>query len=66
MHTTSDGNFHATEKNKPLDDTDFPMTLGAAYFPDERDYRVFLTNVKPKKKVSSIIPCESCELLMLL
>lgn len=56
MHKTSDGNFHATEKNKPLDDSDFPMTLGGAYFPDECDY----------KEVSSQMPRYPSPLLKLL
>ncbi len=51
MFTTSDGNFHATSKNKPMDDTDFPLTMGAGSFPYERDYKVFLANVKPQKEV---------------
>lgn len=51
FHTTSDGNFHATDKNKLIDPTDFPMTLGAAYFADERDYKVFVTHAKPQKEV---------------
>ena len=52
FHTTSDGNFHATDKNKLIDQTDFPLTLGAAYFADERDYKVFVTHAKPQKEVS--------------
>ena len=52
FHTTSDGNFHATDKNKLIDLTDFPMSLGAAYFADERDYKVFVTHAKPQKEVS--------------
>ncbi len=55
FHSTSDGNFHATDKNKPIDPTDFALTLGAAYFADERDYKVFLTHARPQKEVSRVV-----------
>ena len=53
---TVDGNFQSTQKNKPMDQSDYPLTTGAAYFADERDYVIFVKSLKPQKEVSASQP----------
>ena len=40
---------------KPFDETDFPLSTGAGFFADERDYVVFLKSVKPEKDVRVLL-----------
>ena len=49
LHYTIDGNFQQTQKNKPMDEEDEPLTLGAAYHADERDFKEF-QRTRPKNK----------------
>ncbi|EJF55967.1 hypothetical protein DICSQDRAFT_150671 [Dichomitus squalens LYAD-421 SS1] len=49
LHYTIDGNFQQTQKNKPMDEADEPLTLGAAYHADERDFKEF-QRTRPKEK----------------
>ena len=37
-----DGNYHQHQRKKPLDPNDFPMTMGAAYFANEKDFRKYV------------------------
>ena len=48
---TVDGNFQSTQKLKPMDPTDFPLTTGAGYFADERDYDMYVKAIRPEKDV---------------
>ncbi|KAH9849133.1 hypothetical protein C2E23DRAFT_738021 [Lenzites betulinus] len=48
-----DGNFHHSQKMKPMDPADFPLTQGAAYFVDEKDFADYQARVKPPKKEES-------------
>ncbi|KAI1785592.1 hypothetical protein LXA43DRAFT_899410 [Ganoderma leucocontextum] len=47
---TIDGNFQASQKFKPMDSTDFPLTTGAAYYADERDYEIYRSQLDPRRK----------------
>ncbi|TBU25756.1 hypothetical protein BD311DRAFT_780148 [Dichomitus squalens] len=47
---TVDGNFHSTQKMKPMDESDFPLTKGAGYYTEEDEFAVFLKTIKPPKK----------------
>ena len=37
-----DGNFKQNLKDKPSDPDDFPLTLGAAYFANETEFKAFM------------------------
>ncbi|KAI1785585.1 hypothetical protein LXA43DRAFT_899423 [Ganoderma leucocontextum] len=45
-----DGNFQASQKFKPMDSTDFPLTTGAAYYADEREYEIYHSQLGPRRK----------------
>ena len=45
-----DGNFHASQKMKPMDPTDFSLTNGAGYFVEQSDFNIYRDAVKPPKK----------------
>ena len=45
-----DGNFHHSQKMKPMDPEDFPLTQGAGYFVDEVDFAQYQERMKPPKK----------------
>ncbi|KAI0323993.1 hypothetical protein GY45DRAFT_1263709 [Cubamyces sp. BRFM 1775] len=45
-----DGNFHHSQKMKPMDPEDFPLTQGAAYFVNEVDFAEYQERMKPPKK----------------
>ena len=47
---TIDGNFQASQKYKPMDETDYPLTTGAGSYADERDYEVYCKQLGPPKK----------------
>ncbi len=49
MFYTADGNFHQTQKMKPMDPEDEPLTLGAAYYANERLFE-FYQKHRPKEK----------------
>ena len=42
-----DGNFVSNQKDKKRDLEDFPLTMGAAYFVDEQDVKVFQSKLGP-------------------
>lgn len=42
-----DGNFVSNQKDKKRDLEDFPLTMGAAYFVDEKDVKVFQSKLGP-------------------
>lgn len=42
-----DGNFVSNQKDKKRDLEDFPLTMGAAYFVDEKDAKVFQSKLGP-------------------
>lgn len=47
---TIDGNFQASQKYKPMDETDYPLTTGAGSYADERDYEIYRKQLGPPKK----------------
>ena len=54
---TIDGNFQQTQKNKPMDEDDDPLTLGAAYHANEKDFKYFQqTRPRDKKDVRASLP----------
>ncbi|KAI0668645.1 hypothetical protein C8Q78DRAFT_1081036 [Trametes maxima] len=48
-----DGNFHQTQKMKPMDPDDFPLTMGAGYFAHEQDFAEYQEKMKVPKKEES-------------
>ena len=42
-----DGNFHSNLKKKPMDEDDFPLSKGAAYFADEDAFAQFSARLPP-------------------
>ena len=60
---TVDGNFQQTQKIKPMDAKDYPLTLNAMYFSNERDFETFRKNwPRDNKEVRQIISME-CDAL---
>ena len=53
---TIDGNFQASQKLKPMDETDYPLTTGAASYANEVDYEVYRANLPPRSKEVSQFP----------
>ena len=53
---TIDGNFQASQKLKPMDETDYPLTTGAASYANEVDYEVYRANLPPRTKEVSQFP----------
>ena len=47
---TIDGNFQASQKYKPMDETDYSLSTGAGSYADERDYEVYRTQLGPPGK----------------
>ena len=47
---TVDGNFHSTQKMKPMDPSDFPLTNGGGYYAEEKEFAQFDKDFKPPKK----------------
>ncbi len=47
---TIDGNFQHMQKMKPMDMNDMPLTTGAAYYANERDYTTFQKGCPQGKK----------------
>ncbi|PIL33158.1 hypothetical protein GSI_04608 [Ganoderma sinense ZZ0214-1] len=47
---TVDGNFHATQKMKPMDPSDFPLTNGGGYYAEEKKFSQFNKDFTPPKK----------------
>ncbi|KAI0741135.1 hypothetical protein C8Q76DRAFT_608959 [Earliella scabrosa] len=41
LHYTCDGNFQQTQKIKPMDANDYPLTLNGSYYSNERDFETF-------------------------
>ena len=59
-----DGNYHQHQRKKPLDPNDFPMTMGAAYFANERDFRSYVTlrgEVEPEVRQSVCVRCRTTD-----
>ncbi|RDX46393.1 hypothetical protein OH76DRAFT_1356133 [Lentinus brumalis] len=50
---TCDGNFQQNQKMKPMDEEDLPLTLGACFYADERDFATYLAQYKRKQKEST-------------
>ena len=55
---TIDGNFQASQKLKPMDETDYLLTTGASTYANEVDYEIYRTNLPPRGKEVSL-PTES-------
>lgn len=47
MFFAIDGNFVNNQKKKKSDPNDFPLTLGAAYFANEREMKQYLAGLGP-------------------
>ena len=47
---TIDGNFQASQKYKPMDESDYPLSTGAGSYADERDYEVYRKQLGPPGK----------------
>ncbi|PIL28435.1 hypothetical protein GSI_08469 [Ganoderma sinense ZZ0214-1] len=45
-----DGNFHSSQKMKPMDPSDFPLTNGGGYYTEVKEYSHFQREFKPPKK----------------
>ncbi|KAI0735656.1 hypothetical protein C8Q76DRAFT_611678 [Earliella scabrosa] len=43
LYYAIDGNYHQHQRKKPLDPNDFALTLGAAYFANEQDFRAYVS-----------------------
>ena len=41
LYHTCDGNFQQTQKIKPMDANDYPLTLNGSYYSNERDFETF-------------------------
>ncbi|KAH9919145.1 hypothetical protein B0H21DRAFT_713026 [Amylocystis lapponica] len=50
---TVDGNFHQTQKNKPMDPNDRALSLGASYFANDLEFTRFQHNLAPTNKEAS-------------
>ena len=48
-----DGNFHQSQKEKPGDPDDFPLTFGAAYFANETEFKESQKTLGPIVKEDS-------------
>ena len=59
---TVDGNFHSTQKMKPMDPSDFPLTKGAGYYAEEEEFSHFDKDIKPPKKEVSVQPNDASAL----
>ena len=59
---TVDGNFHSTQKMKPMDPSDFPLTKGAGYYAEEEEFSHFEKDFKPPKKEVSVQPNDASAL----
>ncbi len=47
---TADGNFQQSQKMKPSDPNDEPLTLGAAFYAHEHDFAYYQANRGKEKK----------------
>ena len=47
LHFCVDGNFHFNLKPKHSDPKDVPLTIGAAYFGHEEDFKYYIATTKP-------------------
>lgn len=50
MFYTADGNFQQSQKLKPADPNDEPLTLGAAFYCHEHDFATYQANRGKEKK----------------
>ena len=46
-----DGNFQIHQKNKPMDEADMPLSLGAAYYAHEEEYASSLKTFTEDREV---------------
>lgn len=58
---TVDGNFHSSQKMKPMDPSDFSLTNAAGYYVEEKEFSHFQKEFKPPKKEVSAITREMCQ-----
>ncbi|KAI0056526.1 hypothetical protein BV25DRAFT_1977834 [Artomyces pyxidatus] len=49
LYHTIDGNFKQSQREKPLDANDFPLTEGAAYFANGSDFKLLQKRLPPHK-----------------
>lgn len=55
LYHAIDGNFSQSKKDKNTDPDDVPLTLGGAYFANERDVNTIIAKMGPLKfEVSGI------------
>ncbi|PIL28222.1 hypothetical protein GSI_09634 [Ganoderma sinense ZZ0214-1] len=47
---TVDGNFHSSQKMKPMDPSDFSLTNAAGYYAEQKEFSHFQKEFKPPKK----------------
>lgn len=47
LHYSIDGNFQQNQRDKPMDAHDFPLTMGAAYFANEDEFKTYQSKLGP-------------------
>lgn len=55
LYHAIDGNFSQSKKDKNTDPDDVPLTLGGAYFANERDVNTIIAKMGPLKFEASVI-----------